>query len=135
MTADSFADDRVLKHAKPKQPTTIVYFLTLVAQISVFSEGFEMGSTSGAILLVQDNDHIYLTSGWLELILSGAMPGAAISCLVAAWFCDNFGRKKCLMFSCFCFIQGAIITASAHSREVLLIGRLLNGSGIGKFKY
>lgn len=111
-------------------PVPLVYFLTLVAQISVFSEGFEMGSTSGAILLVHNNNHIHLTSIWQELILAGAMPSAAISCLIAGWFCDRFGRKKCVMFSCSCFILGAVVTATAPSKEVLLIGRLLTGSGI-----
>lgn len=126
-------DFQVVNSEKHEQnpPVPLIYFLTLVAQISVFSEGFEMGSTSGAILLVHNNKHIHLTSIWQELILAGAMPSAAISCLIAGWFCDRFGRKKCVMFSCSCFILGAVVTATAPSKEVLLIGRLLTGSGIG----
>lgn len=116
---------------KYTSPTITVYFMTFVAQLSVFNDGFEVGSTSAVILLVQNIDYMRLTSFWKELIVAGSMPGAGVSCLIGAWFCDKFGRKKCIMCSSFCFILGAIVTASAYGREVLLLGRLLTGCGMG----
>lgn len=131
MINENSIDDTVTKSVSPSRTAPIVYFLTLVAQVSVFCEGYEMGSTSGAILLVEHDPNMNLNSFWREAIITGAMPSAAICCLIAGWFCDRFGRKKCVMFSSLCFTLGAIITASAHDKEVLLVGRLLIGSGIG----
>lgn len=131
MIKDDIKDDSWKQNSHSNSATPILYFLTFVAQFSIFCEGFEMGSTSGAILLVENNPNMYLNSIWREVIITGAMPSAAISCLFAALFSDRFGRKKCVMFSGACFTLGAIITASATNKEVLLIGRLLTGAGIG----
>ncbi|CAE1165992.1 SLC2A13 [Acanthosepion pharaonis] len=59
------------------------------------------------------------------------MPSAAIGSLIGAYLSDSFGRRKCLMFACFCYMLGSVVSGSAYNRETLLTGRLMTGCGIG----
>jgi MFS family permease len=44
---------------------------------------------------------------------------------------DYFGRKKIIVFSSVVFTIGALICAGAPNKEVLLLGRIFLGIGIG----
>ena len=102
---------------KERTPQTFtMYSLAIISQISAFILGYERGSMSTAILLLQDIDYMRLTPVWEEILMAGPMPTAALSPLIAAWFCDKFGRKKCVMMSSFFYIAGAIVTTSAFNR-------------------
>lgn len=111
----------------------LVYILTFIAQLSLINQGYDMGCSSGAILLVQDIEYLHLTRVWNQLITAGSMPSAAVASLIGAYISDRFGRKKCLMCSCICYILGCVVSGSAYNRASLLIGRLLIGCGIGKY--
>lgn len=112
----------------------LMYILTFFAQLSLVNQGYDMGSSSGAILLAQDIGYLHLTRVWKQLITAGPMPSAAIGSLIGAYLSDSFGRRKCLMFACFCYMLGSVVSGSAYNRETLLTGRLMTGCGIGKSK-
>lgn len=113
----------------------LVYILTFIAQLSLINQGHDMGSSSGVIRLFKDIEYLHLTQVWNQLITAGSLPSAAVASLIGAFISDSFGRKKCLMFACICYILGCVVSGSAYNRASLLIGRLLIGCGIGKYNH
>jgi MFS family permease len=51
--------------------------------------------------------------------------------LAAHYFTDTYGRRKTFFIAAVGFIFGLLVTASATSFNVLLLGRLFVGLGVG----
>lgn len=119
-----------LKENENKRPR-IVYILTVFAQFSLINQGYDMGASSGAILLAKDIDYLRLTKVWKQLIMAGPMISAIVFSLIGALLSDQYGRKKGLLMASSFYVLGYIVTGSAFNRETLFIGRLLIGCGIG----
>lgn len=109
-----------------------VLTLTFVASISGFMFGYDTGYISTALISIgTDLDHHTLTYGDKELITSATSLGALITALMAGTFADMFGRRKCIMFSNFLFVIGAILQIAAFSVWQMIIGRFIMGFGVG----
>lgn len=113
-----------------KKPTPLyVYFLTVFAAIGGFLFGYDTGVISGAMILIKQEFN--LSSFWQELVVSATIGTAILGALLGGFLNQRFGRKPMLVVSSMVFTVGAVIMGVAHSREVLLIGRLTVGFGIG----
>ncbi|KAL9960703.1 hypothetical protein ACROYT_G034190 [Oculina patagonica] len=113
-----------------KQQTPLyLYFLTVFAAIGGFLFGYDTGVISGAMILIKEEFH--LSYFWQELIVSATIGTAIPGALLGGFVNQRLGRKPMLIASGMVFTVGAVIMAAAHSREVILIGRLTVGFGIG----
>ncbi|XP_021343197.1 proton myo-inositol cotransporter-like isoform X2 [Mizuhopecten yessoensis] len=106
-----------------------VICLTCVATIGGFLFGYDTGIISGSMLLIRD---VYsLSTPWQQLIVSGTIVTASVFSLVAGITSDMFGRKITIMWSCVVFTLGAVVMGVSPDKEVLFVGRLVVGIGIG----
>lgn len=119
-------------HLESKQTTPLyVYFLTVFAAIGGFLFGYDTGVISGAMILIKRE--FDLSSFWQELIVSVTIGAAILGALLGGFLNQQLGRKPLLVVSAMVFTVGAVVMGVAHSREILLVGRLTVGFGIGKF--
>lgn len=119
-------------YLESKQRTPLyVYFLTVFAAIGGFLFGYDTGVISGALILIKQE--FDLSSFWQELIVSVTIGAAILGALLGGFLNQRLGRKPMLVASAMVFTVGAVVMGVAHSREILLIGRLTVGFGIGKF--
>lgn len=115
--------------AAASAPGRLVYVLTLFSAIGGFLFGYDTGVVSGAMLLVRDD--LQLDDFWHELIVSATIGAAGVFALVGGVLADRVGRKPVILSASVAFVVGAVIMAAAGSKEVLLVGRLVVGVGIG----
>ncbi|XP_048739335.2 proton myo-inositol cotransporter-like isoform X2 [Ostrea edulis] len=110
---------------------TYVIILTIFATIGGLLFGYDTGIISGSMLLIRDD--FSLSEIWQSAIVSSTIGAAAVFALLAGVLVDKIGRKKVIMLASFVFTIGAIIMAVSpvDKKEVLLIGRLVVGAGIG----
>lgn len=107
-----------------------VYYLTCFATIGGLLFGYDTGIISGSLLLIGDNWS--LSTIWKELIVSATVGAAAVFSLIAGFLTDWLGRKKVVMAASVIFTGGAVLMALSSGKEMLLVGRLVVGAGIGK---
>lgn len=77
------------------------------------------------------NQYCQYDSVTLTLFTSSLYLAALLSSLVASTVTRKFGRKLSMLFGGVLFCAGAIINAAAKNVEMLIIGRILLGFGIG----
>ena len=119
-------------HLESKQTTPLyVYFLTVFAAIGGFLFGYDTGVISGAMILIKEE--FDLSSFWQELIVSATIGAAILGALLGGFLNQWLGRKPLLVASAMVFTVGAVVMGVAQSREILLVGRLTVGFGIGEF--
>ncbi|KAL5013672.1 hypothetical protein ScPMuIL_007942 [Solemya velum] len=106
-----------------------IYLLTCFATVGGLLFGYDTGIVSGSLLLI--GDEWSLSTIWREAIVSATIGAAAISALVAGYLADKFGRKKVIMAASLIFTAGAVVMGSSANKEMLLVGRLIVGIGIG----
>jgi len=117
-------------HLESKQTTPLyVYFLTVFAAIGGFLFGYDTGVISGAMILIKQE--FDLSSFWQELIVSVTIGAAILGALLGGFLNQRLGRKPLLVVSAMVFTVGAVVMGVAPSREILLVGRLTVGFGIG----
>ena len=107
-----------------------VYYMTCIATIGGLLFGYDTGIVSGSMLLIGDNWK--LSNIWKEGIVSATVGAAAIFALVAGFLTDLIGRKKVVMLASVVFTAGAVVMGAAPGKEVLIVGRLTVGAGIGR---
>jgi len=98
--------------------------------------GYDTGVIAGALPLVEKIDHFFpedkrSADGWEAAITSATVGAAFIFSFVGGFVTDRFGRKPAIISSSLVFTAGAIIMGVSESKEVLLIGRIVLGMGIG----
>ncbi|XP_016113486.1 proton myo-inositol cotransporter-like [Sinocyclocheilus grahami] len=114
-----------VQHGSP----CFVYTLAFFSALGGFLFGYDTGVVSGAMLLLKRE--MNLSSLWQELLVSVTVGAAAVSSLAGGYLNGLFGRRVCILLASFIFSAGGIILSVAHSKEVLLCGRLTVGLGIG----
>ena len=115
--------------SKAKTPG-FVYILTIFSGIGGFLFGYDTGVISGAMILLRED--FVLNSVWQELIVSMTIGAAAIFAIVGGFLNDRLGRKPVIIVASLIFTAGAICLALAVDRNILLVGRIVVGAGIGK---
>lgn len=112
-----------------------LYVLSLMSAVGGFLFGYDTGVVSGAMLMVEDDLLASLGTDlkdlWHEYIVTGTIAAAAVFSLVAGYISQRFGRKPSMIVGSLLFTVGAVVMAVADSKEVLLVGRLIVGAGLG----
>lgn len=94
--------------SKSSYNTCFITIMTLLAAIGGFLFGYDTGIIGGAILFFQ-NDFQSITPEEKEMIVSLAILGAAIGCLLGGPISDNYGRKITIIKADVLFILGALL--------------------------
>ncbi|XP_019750332.1 proton myo-inositol cotransporter-like isoform X1 [Hippocampus comes] len=116
-----------LSRNPPTQP--FVYVLAFFSALGGFLFGYDTGVVSGAMLLLKRE--MNLNTMWQELVVSSTVGAAAISSLSGGFLNGLLGRKKCTLLASFIFTFGGFFMTFAPNKEVLLVGRIIVGLGIG----
>uniref|UniRef100_A0A8C7LFD5 Solute carrier family 2 member 13b n=1 Tax=Oncorhynchus kisutch TaxID=8019 RepID=A0A8C7LFD5_ONCKI len=106
-----------------------VYVLAFFSALGGFLFGYDTGVVSGAMLLLKKEMH--LTALWQELLVSSTVGAAALSALAGGTLNGLFGRRICILMASFIFTAGGVVLGAAPNKEVLLVGRITVGLGIG----
>jgi len=106
-----------------------VYVAAVFAALGGLLFGYDTGVISGAELFFRKD--FTLSTFALEVIVSGVLAGAAVGALGGGRLADLFGRRKLLITTAIIFAAGAILCAAAQSPEMLVVGRIIVGLGIG----
>lgn len=101
----------------------------LFASLDALLLGYDIGVVSGIIVFIQDQFKLTLleTGNFAAALNAAAIVGA----LVSGWIADRFGRKPALFISSLMFTSGSFLMASANSYRELVIGRYVQGYGVG----
>jgi sugar porter (SP) family MFS transporter len=106
-----------------------MYIAAGFAAIGGLLFGYDTGVVSGAELFL--GNQFALTTFELEVIVSGALVGAATGALVGGRLADILGRRHLLIATAIIFAFGAMGCAEAWSPAVLIASRVIVGLGIG----
>ncbi|XP_055789391.1 proton myo-inositol cotransporter-like [Salvelinus fontinalis] len=106
-----------------------VYVLAFFSALGGFLFGYDTGVVSGAMLLLKKEMH--LTTLWQELLVSSTVGAAALSALAGGTLNGLYGRRICILMASFIFTAGGVVLGAAPNKEVLLVGRITVGLGIG----
>lgn len=107
-----------------------VYVLAAFSALGGFLFGYDTGVISGAMLLLKRE--MNLSALWQEVLISSTVAAAALSALAGGFLNGVFGRRVCILLASFIFTAGGIVLSAAPDKEVLLVGRLIVGLGLGK---
>lgn len=115
------------------RPTTpsFVYMLAFFSALGGFLFGYDTGVVSGAMLPLKKE--MNLNNLWQELLVSSTVGAAAVSSLSGGYLNGRLGRRICILIASFIFSVGGVILGLAPNKEVLLVGRVTVGLGIGEF--
>ncbi len=91
--------------------------------------GYDQGVISGALPILSSD--LGLSTLQAEVITSWVTLGALVGALVAGAVADRAGRRRAAMVAGVLFTLGAILEAAAPGANVLTIGRLVTGFGVG----
>ncbi|KAG8483299.1 hypothetical protein CXB51_022277 [Gossypium anomalum] len=91
--------------------------------------GYDVGVMSGAIIFIQQD--LKITETQQEILVGILSIVSLLGSLAGGKTSDTLGRKWTIAFACIIFQSGAAIMALAPSYQILMIGRLLAGIGIG----
>jgi sugar porter (SP) family MFS transporter len=118
-------------HSAPSNPVdrSFVYLAAAFAALGGLLFGYDTGVISGAELFIRRD--FTLSTFALEVIVSGVLAGASVGALGGGRLADLFGRRKLLIATAIIFAAGAILCAAAQSPQMLVIGRIIAGLGIG----
>ncbi|XP_069019220.1 solute carrier family 2 member 13b [Embiotoca jacksoni] len=108
---------------------TFVYVLAFFSALGGFLFGYDTGVVSGAMLLLKRE--MNLSTMWQELLVSSTVGAAMLSALSGGVLNGRLGRRICILLSSFIFSVGGVILSVAPGKEVLLVGRVTVGLGIG----
>ncbi|QCD88856.1 D-xylose-proton symporter-like 2 [Vigna unguiculata] len=98
--------------------------------------GYDIGATSSATISIQSStlsgiSWYNLSSVEIGLLTSGSLYGALIGSVLAFNVADFLGRRRELILAALLYFIGALVTAFAPDFPVLVLGRLIFGTGIG----
>lgn len=108
---------------------SVAFRVRLVTAIASLAEGYDIGVVSGAVVLFREELHL---ANWQVGLSLGAFPACvAISAPLAGQLADKIGRKGAMIVACVLLTVGALLMAFAPGFEMLLLGRMVAGSGTG----
>jgi sugar porter (SP) family MFS transporter len=109
--------------------TGFVFAAAAFAALGGLLFGYDTGVISGALIFIRAQ--FGLSTFQQELVVSVVLVGAAAGALSGGRLADIFGRRMMLLVTALIFVAGALVCATAPSLNVLVIGRLIVGLGIG----
>ncbi len=103
--------------------------LTALAALGGFLFGYDTGVVSGAMLLIRDDFN--LTDEEQEVVVTSTVVMCAVSALAGGPLNKKLGRRPVILLASVIFTVGALIMGLAPNYELLVLGRLVIGAGIG----
>ena len=107
-------------------------FVLFSATIACFGSvlfGFNSAVISGAQLFLKDE---FSLSSWkIGFLVSNLVLGAAIGAAIGGEFADKYGRKTTLLITSMIFIVGTFVIVLSEIFYQILIGRFIQGIGVG----
>ena len=91
--------------------------------------GYDLGVIAGALLFVQQE--IPMTVQQVSFLVGAVLFGGALATLVSGPLADWLGRKLLIMLSSAIFLVGVLLVVVADTYSTLLIGRVVQGIGVG----
>jgi len=112
-----------------KRPVFAVYLIAFAASLNSTNLGYDIGVSSGVVLILQDEWK--LTDNKVALFM-GIVPGmSALGGIFFQKFADKLGRKRCFALVQAILVTGLITVASSQSYGSILFGRIIVGLAIG----
>jgi MFS transporter, SP family, galactose:H+ symporter len=111
------------------EQTRFVFAAAAFAALGGLLFGYDTGVISGALIFIRTQ--FGLSTFQQELLVSIVLVGAAVGALSGGRLADVFGRRFMLMVTAVIFVTGALVCAAAPSLNILVVGRLIVGLGIG----
>ncbi len=112
------------------QTRPLPYLLILcVGVLAGFLYGYDLGITSAAILYTPSTWH----SGMLQtgLLASSVFAGATLATTWTGKLSNHFGRRFTLRIGAAIAVAGLLLIVFTHSLPTTIVGRLIEGMGIG----
>ncbi|CAL9104332.1 unnamed protein product [Musa textilis] len=106
-----------------------IFACAIFASLNSVLLGYDVGVMSGCIIFIQKDLHI--TEVQQEVLIGCLSFLSLVGSLAAGRTSDAIGRKWTIGLAAIIFQTGAAIMAFAPSFQVLILGRLLAGVGIG----
>lgn len=106
-----------------------VFVCAIFASLNSVLLGYDVGVMSGAIIFIQED--LKITEVQQEVLVGILSIISLLGSLAGGRTSDAIGRKWTMALAATIFQSGAAIMAFAPNFEVLMIGRLLAGVGIG----
>lgn len=79
----------------------------------------------------KENNYCKYDDQLLQLFTSSLYLSALVASFFASKAATKLGRKITMMMASLIFIAGAVSSAMAHNKKILILGRILFGVGIG----
>ncbi|KAL4364086.1 hypothetical protein GQ457_04G005520 [Hibiscus cannabinus] len=131
--SDDFDDDAIHHHhqqlERKKSTRKYVLACAIFASLNNVLLGYDVGVMSGAIIFIQED--LKITEVQEEILVGILSVISLLGSLAGGRTSDIIGRKWTMAFAAVVFQIGAAIMALAPSFQVLMIGRVLAGVGIG----
>ncbi|KAG5846440.1 hypothetical protein ANANG_G00114990 [Anguilla anguilla] len=126
----SLKDQSTQNHldGKKKGCRTFLLLASVVAAVSGFMLGYEMGLISGAML--QLREALSLTCQRQEMVVSSLLFGALLVSLVGGFVLDRYGRKASIILSACAVVAGTLVVVGIPSYPALIAGRALVGMAV-----
>ncbi|WP_459887794.1 sugar porter family MFS transporter [Halostagnicola bangensis] len=117
---------------------SFVYVVAGLAALNGLLFGFDTGVISGAMLYIRQTFELTTLLGfsvnpsYVEgVIVSGAMIGAIFGAALGGRLADRLGRRRLILVGAVIFFIGSLIMAVAPTVEILILGRIIDGVGVG----
>ncbi|XP_076042485.1 proton myo-inositol cotransporter-like isoform X3 [Oratosquilla oratoria] len=120
---------QVLGVSPTPQPSLFIYVLAFFSALGGFLFGYDTGVVSGSMLIIRKE--FELSTMWHEMIVSGTIGAAWVAALIGGPLTDMLGRKVCILVASMVFTVGGVLMGVADTKELLLVGRIVVGLGIG----
>jgi SP family galactose:H+ symporter-like MFS transporter len=115
--------------AARKRIKPFAYFILFFAGIGGALYGYDIGVITGTLLFIQKS--IHFTPNQLSFFVASMLVGGALSILITGPLADIFGRRQMISVAGIIFIIGILILITANSYHAVLLGRLIQGVGVG----
>ncbi|XP_059277009.1 probable polyol transporter 4 [Lycium ferocissimum] len=122
-------DDDPSQHHRKKSTRKYVFGCAIFASLNNVLLGYDVGVMSGAILFIQED--LKITEVQQEVLVGVLSIISLLGSLAGGRTSDAIGRKWTMGLAAVIFQIGAAVMTFAPSFEILMVGRILAGVGIG----
>lgn len=130
MAGNERTDNKVINALnKPVNLNKFYWTLVLMATIGGFLYGYDQSDIGSVLIFIPYYAHA--TPFVVGYIASGALLGAAVGAIIAAFTTDRLGRKFLLITDIIIYIAGAILSAFTINVVMLMLARTFIGVAIG----
>ncbi|MCJ1473771.1 MFS sugar transporter [Lambiella insularis] len=109
-----------------------VYIICGFAAIGGGLFGFDISSMSGVLGTYAYTNYFKVQGNYRQGAITCAMPGGSLfGALASSFIADRFSRKTAIQFAALIWIVGSIFQTASNGIEMLVVGRVISGFGVG----